>query len=202
MSKEEFNLIKPYFPKSGKLLEIGSYPFERTQDLVDLGYDVSGVDLYYNKSEFNVSKCDIETDKLPYGDETFDIVLMMQVMEHLGRNPVWVLGEIKRVLKKEGVFIMTTPNFYLLKNMYFIMFKGYQHEMNNYLRHLVDKDYMGHIRTYTRKELIMFFEYVGLKVKLHKYLWYKSERFKIGGVISWCLPFFRDHHLFICEASK
>lgn len=199
LSKEEFDLIYPHMPITGKLLEIGSYPFDRTKDLVDLGYDVCGVDLYYNKSEFNVKKCDIETDKLPFTDNTFDIVLMMQVMEHLGRDPVWALKEIKRVLKPGGVFIMSTPNFYLLKNMYYILFKGYQHEMNNYLRHLVEKDYMGHIRTYTKKELEMFFDHVGFTVKEHYYLWYKANKYKIGGIITYLLPFLRDHHLFICE---
>lgn len=202
MSKAEFDLILPHMPKSGKLLEIGSHPFERTQDLMNLGYDVSGVDINYNRTEYNVKKCDIEIEKLPFGDKSFDIVLMMQVIEHLGRDPVWALQETKRVLKPNGVFVLSTPNFFCLKNFAFLIFKGYQHEMYNFIKHTDRKDYTGHVRTYSKKELKMFFEYCRFKVKSHRYLWYNTEKFKIGGIISYVLPFFRDHHLFICEVEE
>jgi len=199
MSKEEFDLIYPHMPKTGKLLEIGSYPFKRTQDLIDLGYEVSGVDLNYNKSQYNVVKCDIELEKLPFTDNTFDIVLMMQVMEHIGRDPLWALKEIKRVLKPTGFFILSTPNFYGLKNFLYILFKGRQFEINNYMKHAKRGDFQGHIRTYSKKELDIFFNYVGFKTIEHYYLWFISERCKIGGIISYLLPFFRDWHLFICK---
>jgi SAM-dependent methyltransferase len=201
MSKEEFDLIAPHLPKNGSLLEIGSYPFERTKDLIDLEYDVKGVDIRFEKPEYNVKKCDIELESLPFKDNSFDIVLMMEVFEHLGRNPVFALLEIRRVLKPGGTFIMSTPNFYLLRNFAWIIFKGKQREMLNYLRHMKQNDYQGHIRTYSKKELLMFFDYVGLTVKRHQYLWYKANRFTIGGIITYLIPSFREHHLFICEKS-
>jgi len=64
MSKEEFDLVLLHMPKTGKLLEIGSYPFERTKDLIDLDYKVSGVDLNYNRILLGVKKCDIGIQKL------------------------------------------------------------------------------------------------------------------------------------------
>jgi len=202
MSKEEFDLIQPHLPVSGRLLEIGSYPFERTKDLIELGYDVSGVDLNHNKTEYHVKKCDIETEKLPYNDNEFDIVLMMQVLEHLGRDPIWPLKEIKRVLKKDSMFLLSTPNFYHLRNFYYIIFKGYQWEISNFVKYTGRQDYTGHIRTYSRKEIKMLLESCEFNVKEHHYLWYSSEKYKIGGIITYLLPFFRDHHLFISEVSE
>lgn len=202
MSKEEFDLIHPHMPKSGKLLEIGSYPFDRTKDLINLKYDFTGLDLKHEKPEWNVVKCDIETEAFPFRDSTFDIVLMMQVMEHLGRNPINPLLEINRVLKPGGKLFLSTPNFYHLRNKFYMMFKGYQYEMFNFIKHVNNQDYTGHIRTYSKKELEMFFDYAKLKMIGHHYLWYKSEKYKLGGIITYCLPWTRDHHLCICEAMK
>jgi SAM-dependent methyltransferase len=48
---------------------------------------------------------------LPYQDNFFDTIYMGQVLEHVN-NPGIVLGEIKRTLKKDGVFILDVPNPY------------------------------------------------------------------------------------------
>jgi len=49
--------------------------------------------------------------KLPFKDNSFDIVISFQVIEHIDPNQVLdYLSEIKRVLKEEGVFGVSTPN--------------------------------------------------------------------------------------------
>jgi SAM-dependent methyltransferase len=48
-------------------------------------------------------------EKLPYADETFDVVFSDNVFEHLP-DPAAVFAEVKRVLKKGGYFISKTPN--------------------------------------------------------------------------------------------
>lgn len=52
----------------------------------------------------------IETDLFPYADESFDIVVFSELIEHLGVNPVRTLSEIHRVLRPDGSMILTTPN--------------------------------------------------------------------------------------------
>jgi SAM-dependent methyltransferase len=52
----------------------------------------------------------IETDKYPYPDETFDVVIFSELIEHLAINPVWALAEMHRVLRPGGHLIVTTPN--------------------------------------------------------------------------------------------
>lgn len=198
MSKEEFDLIYPHMPKSGKLLEIGSYPFERTKELIELGYNVFGVDLNYDMPESNIRKCDIESEALPFKDNSFDIVLMMQVIEHLGKNPVWALKEINRVLKIGNSLFLSTPNFFSLANIKCLILKGKPNDSS----FMTNEGYTGHVHIYTKNELKMFLGYCKLNVKEHRYLWYKSERFKIGGIITYLFPFLRDHHLFICEGGE
>ena len=49
-------------------------------------------------------------EPLPYPDGFFDAVAMLAVYEHLAAEPLArLLGEIRRVLKPGGVFVMTTP---------------------------------------------------------------------------------------------
>ncbi len=53
---------------------------------------------------------DFETDKLPFENNEFDIIIMYSVLEHL-HNPGNILTEIKRILKPKGKVIIITSNF-------------------------------------------------------------------------------------------
>ncbi|MFA6073342.1 MAG: methyltransferase domain-containing protein [Candidatus Woesearchaeota archaeon] len=75
----------------------------------------------YSKSEvenLKKIKCkatllNIEKEKLPYKNESFDCVFASHILEHLEKNKlIEVMNEIKRVLKKGGVLILTTPTEY------------------------------------------------------------------------------------------
>lgn len=50
-----------------------------------------------------------DAGRIPYPDETFDVVFADNVMEHLA-DPSAVLAEVRRVLKPGGVFLFKTPN--------------------------------------------------------------------------------------------
>src|SRR5437588_5205691 len=47
--------------------------------------------------------------KLPFGDETFDLVLSDWVVEHIA-DPFQFLSEVRRILKPDGSFFFRTPN--------------------------------------------------------------------------------------------
>jgi SAM-dependent methyltransferase len=64
----------------------------------------------YRLSQSDRDQCDIETDALPFADASHDVVLAMEVLEHLGRDPMWALWEINRVLRASGLLFLTTPN--------------------------------------------------------------------------------------------
>jgi len=48
-------------------------------------------------------------------DDTFDIVLFTEVIEHLAFNPVAMWREIYRVMKPRARVVVTTPNYYALR---------------------------------------------------------------------------------------
>lgn len=82
-----------YFGDPGDVIE---------QDIVDAQGAVS--------ETFRSELVETETQALPYPDDSFDTVLLCEVIEHLVRDPVFQLAEIARVLRPGGTFILTTPN--------------------------------------------------------------------------------------------
>jgi len=52
-----------------------------------------------------------DANKIPYPDESFDLIFSDNVMEHLDQ-PVLIFKEVKRVLKPGGLFLIKTPNKY------------------------------------------------------------------------------------------
>jgi SAM-dependent methyltransferase len=52
----------------------------------------------------------LERDRLPFPDHAFDVVLMLEVIEHFILDPVHALVEIGRVLKPGGKLVLTTDN--------------------------------------------------------------------------------------------
>lgn len=60
--------------------------------------------------EFNYQAVNIETDIFPFADDTYDLVLCCEILEHLLINPSHMLYEAHRVLRPGGQILITTPN--------------------------------------------------------------------------------------------
>ena len=91
--------------------------------VLDLGEgDRSFIKVLDNK-KFKVKGYDIDTvnfekDKIPEKDNSIDIIFCNSVIEHVS-NISNFLSEIYRILKKDGILIIITPNFtYDYKNFY------------------------------------------------------------------------------------
>ncbi|MBE0448990.1 MAG: class I SAM-dependent methyltransferase [Actinobacteria bacterium] len=71
-------------------------------DLTDAAIETTRAHLSIYGFKSNLQRIDAE--ELPFDDESFDIVYSWGVIHHT-ENPERIIREIKRVLKKEGVFI-------------------------------------------------------------------------------------------------
>jgi len=96
---------------TGKLLELG------TSEVVPKLLSKLKPELEVHVTDFNnpdpqefVYSVDLETEALPVPDATFDVVLCCEVIEHMEVDPMFMMAEINRVLKQEGLLILTTPN--------------------------------------------------------------------------------------------
>jgi SAM-dependent methyltransferase len=65
--------------------------------------------------EVPVAILNIEKDPFPFEPDSFDVVLCMEVLEHLAYSPSHMLAEAHRVLKPDGLFLLTVPNLLTIK---------------------------------------------------------------------------------------
>lgn len=110
-----------------KFLEAGCGRGDLLKLFKGLGLDVQGIDLSEDAVTFNpgitVSVCDIENSKMPYADNTFDIVFSKSVLEHF-YYPERYVAEAYRVLKPGGLFLSLVPDW---EANYKIYFDDYTH---------------------------------------------------------------------------
>jgi len=62
------------------------------------------------QADVRMSVFDVERDRYPHEDASFDVVLCLQVLEHLAVDPMAMMAEVNRVLKPGGTFVLSTPN--------------------------------------------------------------------------------------------
>jgi glycosyltransferase involved in cell wall biosynthesis/SAM-dependent methyltransferase len=59
---------------------------------------------------FDFIRLNVERDRFPFADESFDVVLCCELIEHLSEDPMHMMVELNRILKWDGLVIITTPN--------------------------------------------------------------------------------------------
>ena len=92
--------------KGKRALDIGCREGEQAELLKKRGYIVEAIDIELKYA--HAKKIDVNVG-LPYANEYFDLVWCSEVLEHL-KEPEYSVSEMKRVLKKNGMLILTTPN--------------------------------------------------------------------------------------------
>ena len=101
----------------------------------------------------------VEEDEFPFPTGSFDVVLFCEMLEHLLMDPVAVLRQIHRVLRPNGVLVLTTPNVCRLDNVLSMV-----HGANIYDPYSGFGPYGRHNREYTRHELHRLLEFAGFEV--------------------------------------
>lgn len=164
----------------GRCLEIGANPYFTTALLMEF----SKLDMVLGNYEVSESKAavhtvrwvsphtgqpvehrlaqdlfNVETDRLPYPDGHFDVVLFCEVLEHLTNDPLAALMEIRRVLKPGGRLVLTTPNAACSKNVLKVV-QG--KNVND--RYSAYGPYGRHNREYTPAEVADLLELTGYSV--------------------------------------
>lgn len=71
---------------------------------------ISGRTDEYPEFDIHLSPANIERDPLPHDSESFDLVLGMEIFEHLALDPYFFLCEAARVLQPNGHILLSTPN--------------------------------------------------------------------------------------------
>lgn len=94
----------------GKVIDVGG---KKINKRFDPKLDKSRVTefIYLNTDKSTSPDIEANAERIPFKKNYFDIVLMIEVLEHL-ENPLDVLFEIKRILKINGQFYFSIPFIY------------------------------------------------------------------------------------------
>ncbi len=108
-------LLNRLYPQRGKLVEVGSSLGYLLETFRHDGWDVLGVEPFYQASRYAMEQMGLEvingileTANLP--DEFADVVLLNHVIEHVD-DPLQTLHEVNRILKPGGHFVIETPRY-------------------------------------------------------------------------------------------
>ncbi len=103
-----FNLVTTVRNKTA--LDVGCRKGIQTKRLIERGYEVTSIDI--EKEYIDCRIVDVN-NKLPFNNNTFDLIWCSEVIEHL-KDPAKTIKEFNRILKDNGEMILTTPNSYFI----------------------------------------------------------------------------------------
>lgn len=141
------NLIKN-LDRNIKIIELGCGKGNIVERLKALGFN-------------NVTYCDIKDQfdgkvklmdfnkKLKFKSNSFNLAISTEVIEHL-ENKYFFFREVKRILKKNGHFIFSSPNIFNIANRIIYFLRGRFIEFN-------EKEFPHHINPFFIWELPQFF---------------------------------------------
>jgi SAM-dependent methyltransferase len=165
-------------PERVRVLEIGGMPYFMTVLVKKfLGYDMEvaneptlergsdgNVEILENdhgeRHEIRYKTLNLEYDRWPWEDDTFDLVLYCEVIEHLVYDPTHTLVEAHRVLKNDsGTLLLSTPN-----ALCYTYLTQMLHGENFYPPYSGHSHYARHHRLFSPQELAFLCTQVGYQV--------------------------------------
>ncbi|MCA9405721.1 MAG: glycosyltransferase, partial [Candidatus Omnitrophica bacterium] len=102
----------------GSVLDLGCGRGLLSKKIHDMGFAVTAADMKRDRFKHLdvIQFQNVNLDQpLPFDDDSFDYIFFLEVVEHL-KNPYQVVKEISRILKPEGILILSTPNILNLRS--------------------------------------------------------------------------------------
>jgi len=150
--------------KNKTVLDVGCGDGPIAEELIKNGCKVLGIEIDIKKAMMVIgaSYCshvqvgDVETIKLEYKLNYFDVILFGDILEHL-KNPLNTLKKLKPFLKENGKIIVSLPNIVYWKSRLKIFLGRFDYEEYG----MFDKT---HLRFFTQKTARKLIENAGFEI--------------------------------------
>jgi len=142
IKKNDFQIVLDVGAGHGDDLLIAKKNNEKTE--------LHGIEIYepysneLRKIGVTVYSLNIEKDKLPFSNQSVDVIIANQIMEHV-KEVFWVLHEISRTLKIGGSLMIGVPNLASFHNRLLLLFGQQPSTIQNN---------SAHVRGYTKKDIL------------------------------------------------
>lgn len=166
-----------------RVLDLGCYNGLVLDKLKQKGHEVYGIEL----SEYGLSECkrkkipvlkyDLNLFPYPLKSNTYDVIILGEVIEHV-LSPDQILNEAKRMLKKKGILIITTPNLAALTRRIKLLV-GVNPNIDVSL-----EDSSGHIRYYTFSSLTKLLSNYNFKIEKEDSDFILFNRFRFPNLVN------------------
>ncbi len=177
--RDRFGKVLDAIPKSTrpiKVLDVGPTPFTFFIATTFPQYEISALDrtnvLETPCNEMNISlkTCNLNEEGWPFQDGYFDVVIFTEVLEHIFNRPTDVLNEVRRVMRQQGLLILSVPNFASLQNRIKLLFGVTPlPNLDDVIRKQATYGH-DHIHEYTMDEIVRLLEGCSFAISNKKYL--------------------------------
>lgn len=187
ITRDRIKFIASLIPNLNiKLLDIGvGYGFLekklKTTNVSIYGIDISSKSIFRAKNLYKGEFVVASAKEIPFERNFFDFVCISEVLEHLyDFESILALEEIRRVLKKDGILIVSVP-------LYDKVYSGHP---------------SGHVRVYTPRKLIEELDKNGFIVIRKKYLFAFKSLYFIKSFINSILKIKQPNNLIMVARKR
>lgn len=151
--------------RNKKVLDLGCYYYLFGKQLIDNNNKVYGLDFSpkvlqrAKKVGVKAFLCNLETDSWPVPKNFFDVVIAGDVIEHILDTDKF-LQKTRKVLKKDGALVLTTPNLASLGRRLLLLLGK-----NPIIETSLMVERGGHVRYFVKESLFILLEQNGFKIE-------------------------------------
>jgi len=153
------------------VLDVGAVPGHVSLMLKYVGLDVSAVDIAPERAsrlletmKIPAYKVDLDMEPLPFADDSYDLVLFCEILEHLRVQPVSTLQQVYRVLRPGGHLLLSVPNITPLMRWRFLLGEDFQGDLIAEFEKIETIGHMGHFRLYSQREVERILAHIGYHI--------------------------------------
>jgi len=173
--REVARTVERHLPAGSRILDFGSGPCDKTAVLQRLGYRCTACDDL--QDDWHRTRRDTITDfaraegidfqvvnhDLPFSADSFDMVMMHDVLEHLVESPRELLTRLITLLRDGGLLYITVPNAGNVRKRLALLMGGTNLPDFAYY-YWLPGPWRGHMREYVRGDLVKLAQFLGLRV--------------------------------------